>query len=226
MPVEPLPEAPGAARAVRARHGVAADDFVVGCFGLLTREKEVAVVARAVARAAVHLAGVRLLLVGPAPDRDALARLLAGVGVRARAVVAGRVPFAELGAYLEAADVVAHLRYPTARETSAALLRALAQARPTVMSDLENLAEVPAAAVVRADTADEEGAVVRAILRLAGDPAARAALGGRARAFVAEEHSPLRCRASYTAALERTAARRDPALRDRPRQWRAESETA
>ncbi|HVR70856.1 MAG TPA: glycosyltransferase [Vicinamibacteria bacterium] len=226
MPVEPLPVTHGAGAAVRARHGIGAGDLVVGCFGLLTREKEVAVVARAVARAAFHLPGVRLLLVGPAPDGDALARTLERAGVGPRATVAGHVPFAELGAHLEASDVVAHLRYPTARETSAALLRALAQGRATVMSDLENLAEVPEAAVLRADPTDEEGGVLRAILRLAAAPAARAALGARARAFVAGEHSLLRCRESYTAALERTAARHAPAPGGWPRHWRAEGETA
>src|SRR6185503_20355854 len=95
-----------------------------------------------------------------------------------------RVPQAELAAHLEACDVVAHLRYPTARETSAALLRALAQGRPTVMSDLENMAEVPADAVMRLDSADEEGDLLRALVRLAAEPRRRAALGEAARAHV------------------------------------------
>ena len=223
MPVEPLRVVPGAAAAVRARHGIPEDAFVVGCFGLLTREKQVDVVARAVARAAVHLPRVRLLLVGAAPDRDALERTLARAGVRPRTAVAGRVPFAELAGHLEAADVVAHLRYPTARETSAALLRALAQGRPTVMSDLENLSEVPTNAVVRADTTDEEGGLFRAILALAADPAARARLGVRAQAFVAAAHSPARCRQSYADALARTRARPDPSPRGWPSHWAAEA---
>ena len=220
MPIEPLASAPGAAAAVRARHGLAPDAFVVGCFGLLTREKQVGVVAQAVARAAVHLPGVRLLLVGDCPERAALDRRLERAGVAQRAVVAGRVPFAELAAYLEACDLVAHLRYPTARETSAALLRALAQGRPTVMSDLANLAEVPGDAVVRADPTDEEGELLRAILRLAGDAAARAALGARARAYVAEAHSPARCRQTYLSALRRAAGRPAPRRAEWPAHWR------
>lgn len=223
MPIEPLTVASGGAASVRARHGIAPEEFVVGCFGLLTREKQVSVVASGVARAAVHRPGIRLLLVGGTPDRDALDRALDRAGVRSRTIVAGHVPFDDLASYLEAADVVAHLRYPTARETSAALLRALAQGRPTVMSDLENLAEVPADAVVRADPADEEGALLRAILGLADRPLARARLGARARAFVAGEHSRERCRQTYTAALERTAARRDPLPGVRPRHWAREA---
>lgn len=221
MPVEPLPVVPGAAAAVRARHGIPEDAFVVGCFGLLTREKQLEVVARAVARAAIHLPRVRLLLVGAAPDGETMERTLDRAGVRPRTAVAGRVPFAEMGGHLEAADVVAHLRYPTARETSAALLRALAQGRPTVMSDLENFSEVPTDTVVRADTMDEEGALFRAILHLAAQPAARARLGARARAFVAAAHSPARCRQSYGEALALTRARPDPSPRGWPSHWAA-----
>ena len=108
------------AAALRARLGFTPDDFVVGSFGLLTPEKQIETVARAVARAAVHVPRMRLLLVGPVPDRGALSRKLEGLGVAGRTVVTGRVEFAELTAHMEAADVAVHLRYPTARETSAA----------------------------------------------------------------------------------------------------------
>jgi glycosyltransferase involved in cell wall biosynthesis len=223
MPVAPLPQGGFTAAAVRARHGIAADEVVVGCFGLLTREKQAGLVARVVARAAVHQPRLRLLLVGSVPDPAALQRALGEAGVGGRAIVAGHVPLAELAGHLEAADVVAHLRYPTARETSAALLRALAQGRPTAVSVLENFAEVPADAVVRLDPADEEGDLLRAVLRLAGSSAARAALGARARAFVREAHSPERCRESYAAALARAAARPDPVRTSLPLHWRGQA---
>src|SRR5204863_5629090 len=108
----------------------------------------------------------------------------------------------------EAADAVAHLRYPTARETSAALLRVLAQGRPTVISDLEHLADIPDDAVVRASVDDEEGELLRAILRLAEDAARRERLGTAAARFVADAHSPARCAESYAQAIE--AALRPP----------------
>ena len=75
------------------------------------------------------------------------------------------------------------------------------------MSDLEHLSDLPDDAVVRADVADEEGEVTRAILRLAESPALRARLGAAARAHVASAHSPARCRETYAAAIERTARR-------------------
>jgi glycosyltransferase involved in cell wall biosynthesis len=172
-----------------------------------------------VARAAATLPRIRLLLVGPVADPAALDRLLVRLHARERAVVAGRVPFGDIAAHIEVADLVVHLRYPTARETSAALLRVLAQGRPTVLSDLEHQADIPAEAVVRADLTDEEGEVTRAILRLASRPAERARLGAAARAFVSREHSPERCREGYERALAQARALPDPPPRAWPPHW-------
>jgi glycosyltransferase involved in cell wall biosynthesis len=204
--------------AVRA--GLGRDAFVVGCFGLLTPEKRVETVARAVARAAADVPSIALLLVGPVPDAAALSAMLSSAGVLPRTVVAGRVPLDALAAHIEAADVVAHLRYPTAGETSAALLRVLAQGRPTVVSDVANFADVPADAVVRADIADEEGEVARAILRLAASPRLRDRLGARAAAFVAARHSPARTLETYEAAIQAAVAAPIPHPADVPVHWR------
>ena len=194
---------PEAVASLRDRLSLRPADFVVGSFGLLTSEKRLDTLARAVARAAVHLPHLRLLLVGPTPDRRALGALLERHGISARTVVAGRVPLWTLPAHMEAADLVVNLRYPTARETSAALLRLLAQGRPTMISDLEHLADIPDDAVARADLADEEGDVTRAILRLSASPHERLRLSAAARRFAAREHSPARMRDAYEAAIDR-----------------------
>lgn len=221
MGVERVPVRREAVHALRERLGLRPDECVVGSFGLLTREKQAATVARAVARAESRGAAVRLMLVGPVPDPGALEALLSRLGPRRPAVVTGRVPFADLPLHIEAADVVAHLRYPTARETSAALLRVLAQGRPTVISDLEHLADIPKSAVLRADPRDEEGDLTRAILRLAADMQARDSLSRAAAAFAASEHSPARCRDGYESAIALALARPSPASRPGwPAHWR------
>jgi glycosyltransferase involved in cell wall biosynthesis len=219
MPVVATRVAPEAVASLRQRYGLRSDDLVVGCFGLMTREKGVETVARSLARATAALPRLRLLLVGQVPDRAFLARRLEALGVRAHAIVTGRVPWDELPAHIEAADIVVHLRYPTARETSAALLRVLAQGRPTIISDLEHLDEIPDDAVLRADVADEEGEVTRGILRLGERPETRARLGRAAAAFVAREHSAERCLADYEAAITLARAQPDSAPRRWPAHW-------
>jgi glycosyltransferase involved in cell wall biosynthesis len=204
---------------LRRRHGLAADDFVVGVFGLLTREKRVETVARAVARAARHLARVKLLLVGAMPEGEVLDPLLAHLGVRDRTIVTGRVAWEELSAYMTLPDVAVQLRYPTARETSGALLRLLAQGRPTIISDLAHQAEIPDDAVLRADVTDEEGEVTRAIERLAVNPALRERLSRNARAFSELEHAPARTRDAYIDAIEEAMRLPDPPARPWPAHW-------
>jgi glycosyltransferase involved in cell wall biosynthesis len=220
MPTRRVPVTAEDEAALRRAVGIPDGALVVGCYGLLTPEKRVETVARAVARAAVDHPSLRLLLVGPSPDPSALAALLDGIGVRDRTVVAGRVPLTALPAHIEAADIVVHLRYPTAGETSAALLRVLAQGRPTVVSDLANF-DVPADAAVRADVADEEGEVTRAILRLAASPALRERIGRRAASFVADRHSPSVALATYERAIAAAVAAPVPRPGGLPIHWQA-----
>ncbi len=219
MPVAPAAVSTADVAALRARLGLQPGELVVASFGLLTREKRIETVARALARAAVAVPGIRLLLAGLVPDLPALERMLERLGVRARTVVTGRVPLAELPAHMAAADIVVHLRYPTARETSAALLRVLAQGRPAIVPDLDNLDEVPPDAVVKVDVADEEGEVTRAILRLAAAPELRQRLGARALQFARAVHAPERCLESYEAALAETVRAPAPPARSWPAHW-------
>jgi glycosyltransferase involved in cell wall biosynthesis len=219
QPVSGVPVEREEVVALRRRLGIADDEVVVAAFGLLTPEKRIETVARAVARAAAWVPGLRLLLAGPVPDAHGLEAQLHRLGAAPRTVVTGRLPFEALPAHMEAADIVVHLRYPTARETSAALLRVLAQGRAVIVSDLEHQAWLPPDAVVRVDVAREETGVMREILRLARDPEARAALGLRAAAFAREEHSPDRVRSAWDDALERTRKRPFPPPRDWPAHW-------
>ncbi len=95
-------------------------------------------------RRAAYQPDVRLLLVGQA--HAALRR--AGGGARARRRRPGddrrlrRRP-RSCPAYLAASDVVLSLRWPSARETSASWLRAIAAGRPTVVTDLAQQADLP-----------------------------------------------------------------------------------
>jgi glycosyltransferase involved in cell wall biosynthesis len=179
-----------------------------------------------VARASAREPRLRLLLAGEVPERAALERQLAALGLGERAVVTGRLPHEELAAHVAAADVVAHLRWPTARETSAALLRVLAQGRPTIVSDLQHQSELPATAVRRVDPAREE-ALAEAILELAGDPSARQRLGREAAAYVRRAHAPERVLAGWEQALALTRSRPDPPPRLWPAHWpRAEASLA
>jgi glycosyltransferase involved in cell wall biosynthesis len=131
--------------------------------------------------------------------------LLERAGVATRTVVAGRLDRDDFLAAMALSDAVAHLRYPTARETSAALLRVMAQGRPVIISDLANQTEIPADAVRRVDPCDEEGDLTRATDWILRNSQAAQAMGERARRHVALEHSDHKTRESYERLLRGAA---------------------
>lgn len=210
---------PGRVEALRARLGFGPGDLVVGVFGLLTAEKRVDTVARVMARASQDRRDLRLLLVGSAPRATRLESRLRSLGIRDRCVVTGRVPFEDLPAHVEAADVVVHLRHPGGRETSGALLRVLAQGRPTIVSHLQHLGDLPDDAVRRIGLSDEEDALLHALLDLAGDPSARARLGLAAAEHARRAHGPDRVRQAWERVLARAASLPDPKDRGWPAHW-------
>jgi glycosyltransferase involved in cell wall biosynthesis len=145
--------------------------------------------------------------------------------------VAGYVETGALPAYLAASDVVLSLRWPTARETSASWLRAIAAGRPTLVTDLAQQADLPMLdprswtvvhaqatldrlepVAVSIDILDEQHSLTVALKRLTTDPALRARLGAAARAHWMAAHTVDRMASAYDEVLREAAARRDPAV--------------
>ncbi len=176
-------------------------------------------IARVVARASARHGALRLLVVGPVPRPAQLESWLHGLGIRDRCAVTGRVPLGDLPVHIEAADVVVHLRYPTGRETSAALLRVLAQGRPTIVSDLEHQADLPGDAVRRIGLSDEEDALLQALLDLAGDPSARARLGRAAAEHARRAHGPESVGRAWERVLAAVPSLPVPRARNWPAHW-------
>ena len=185
--------------------------------------KRTDVAVRALARP--ELAGTYLLVAGevsPHVDLEGLARKL---GVAERVHVLGYVPFAELEQAIAASDLCLNLRYPTAGETSASLLRILAVGRPAVVTEYAQYRDLPDDAVVKvplADARDAEGEAAAMAARLAellAAPEALRRLGEAARAHVAREHDPARAAEAIVAACRELAEASPPGpapVRERP----------
>ena len=104
--------------------------------------------------------------------------------------------------YLAAADACLCLRWPTAGETSASWLRALVAARPTIVTRLAHLADVPtldattwqpshasqAPVAISVDLLDEEEGLLRGMSALIADGELRNALSRAGRAYWWREH--------------------------------------
>ena len=117
------------------------------------------------------------MLVGDADGYDILQQQLEHYGVGDHVRVAGHIGDEAIADHLAAADACLCLRWPTAQESSASWLRCLAAARPTVLSDLAHLADIPDSIALRVDLLDEAATLAAAMRTLASDPTARERIG-------------------------------------------------
>jgi hypothetical protein len=154
----------------------------------------------------------------------------AKLGLSEYVIASGYVDDDEFGSYLAAADVCLCLRWPSAHETSAAWLRCLAAARPTVITDLAMTAGIPRIDArrwleigtrrddgsrrepicVSVDLLDEIRAIELALAHLAGDGSLRERLGRNARDWWARRHTLGHMQLDYEAAIERALGEPEP----------------
>jgi len=213
IPPEPELDREGA----RRRLALSPDCVVVGAFGFITPIKRLDVLAAALRRVWLELPQVRLVLVGESSPGVHLDEIFTGDELSGgRVVHRGYVGGDEYRDWMAATEVAVNLRYPSAGETSASLLRLLADGKCTLVSAYRQFLEIPAAAVVRIPLgADEESVLVRELAALARDPARRLRIGGAARAFVTAEHSMEAAARGFRDALERFE-RQPPGAAARP----------
>jgi len=190
------PEADEAAgRELRRRFGLPPDLPVIGSFGFQTPIKRTLSAVQALA--APGLERVHLLIVGEAAPVMDLQGEAARAGVADRVHVTGFVPFEDFEAAIAASDLCLNLRYPTAGETSASLLRVLAAGRPAIVSDFAQFADLPPEIALRVPLGDEEPEALAALLRqVLADPGRLRAMGRAAREYVRTRHAPERAAAA------------------------------
>jgi glycosyltransferase involved in cell wall biosynthesis len=213
---------------VRESLNLPADAIVFAAFGKVTAEKRVMPILNALAQLVQEGSSAHVMFVGEA---DTLASTMqaesAARGLEGRVRVTGYVPDAAIADYLGAADACLCLRWPTAQETSASWLRCLAAARPTVISDLAHLADVPDAAALRVDLLDEERSLIAAMRALTEDGRLRERIGRAGHAFWRANHTLDVMADDYRRVLPAAAADPAPDADDLPGHFLADhSETA
>lgn len=187
----PPPADPAAGRRIRERFGLPLGKPVLGSFGFQTPIKRTGAVVRALARPGLE--DVHLLVVGevsPAVDLEGEARR---AGVADRVHLTDFLPYEDFEAAIAAVDLCLNLRYPTAGETSASLLRVLALGVPAIVSDYAQFADLPHEVALRVPLGDDEVDALTAMLRdLLARPERLRAMGEAARELVRSRHDPAR----------------------------------
>ncbi|MDX1643050.1 MAG: glycosyltransferase [Thermoanaerobaculia bacterium] len=210
----PLPERVEEERgaAFRRRRGIPDDAPLLGSFGFQTPMKRPEVAIRAMARP--ELAAAHLVIAGePAPTLD-LDAVIAEAGIGGRVHVTGFLDFDEFESAIAACDLCLNLRYPSAGETSAALLRVLALGRATVVSDFAQFAELPEEVAIRVPLGEGEveSLAAAASVGLAA-PERLHHMGQAAREYVCREHEPSSAAEAIVGAATELVDRRPSAVR-------------
>jgi len=187
----PLPGAvpADAAAAWRQEKGLPADTLLLGCFGFQTPIKRTDRVIEALARP--ELAAAHLVVAGEVAPEMELEERARAAGVAERVHCLGYLPWEEFSRGIAACDLCVNLRYPTAGETSASLLRILALGRPVLVSDTAQFTDLPAEVAVRVPVGESEvESLATRVGALAGERERLAAMSEAARRWIAERHDP------------------------------------
>jgi len=194
----PLPVAPEEAR---GRLGLA-PGLILASFGLITPEKRIDTALGCLRRLVDQGIDARYLLVGsPVPHYDARQQAQS-LGVASRVEVVGRVSDEDFWLYACAADLCLNLRYPSAGETSATLLRLLAAGKPVLVTDQKQQLDLPESVVARVSLAGEAEGLYCDVMDLVRQPDCRRRLSERAREFARAEHSAEAMAEDYLRCLE------------------------
>lgn len=199
----PLPALPERA-AARARLGIAPGAFLVVSHGQVNPYKRLDVALRAFRRLAAERPDAQFLIAGgAAPGLGAtLERQIGFLGLGGRVRRLGFVAPETVNDLLAAADCCINLRYPSAGETSASLLRIMGAGLPVLVSDAGSFSELPPGCAIKIPVGRvEEPLLAEYLIALARDEALRAGLGAAARAFVEDEHSLERAATGYLRVL-------------------------
>lgn len=199
----PLPPMIDRAEA-RARLGLPQNALVFASFGHINAYKRLEAVLRAVLELRHEWPDLCYILVGSLSPHYDVASFIQRMGLEDTVTVTGYVPRPVFNDYVAATDICLNLRYPTGGETSASLLRLLGAGKPTLVSATGAFAELPPDVAAQVDPdASEEDLILAYCRLLARRPDVAAALGMRARAYVAREHSLDRAAQGYARFLAR-----------------------
>jgi glycosyltransferase involved in cell wall biosynthesis len=187
----PLPERVDVREGLDFRHRLGIPDAasVLGSLGFQTPMKRTTEVIRALVRP--ELDAVHLIVAGEvAPILD-LDRLVSDLGLGDRVHITGFLPYEAFHAAISACDLCLNLRYPTAGETSASMLRILAAGRAVIVSDYAQFRDLPETIAARVPLGDGEiEALARVVSSLLADPERRRRMGEAARDHIRSRHDP------------------------------------
>jgi len=200
----------------REIRGLYPGKFVLASFGLATPEKRIGPVLNALRELRPYYPNLLYLIVGEVAPHYDLSQEIAQLGLEDCVQVLGHAEPQRFHRLMARADVVINLRFPSAGEMSATLLRALALAKPVLISGLAQWEEIPRNAAIRIRTDSEFEDTYHKLWQLIEDPGLRLRYGKAAQSYASSQHSPAQMLDGYheliDLALEQKSSFKPPVL--------------
>lgn len=164
---------------------------VLASFGIFVPDKRLGLVLRTFKRLLQRHPDAIYLLVGGHNEHFDLPGQFRALGLEGKVRLTGWKPPAEFVKYMHAVDVALHLRYPHVGGTPYTPIRLLGMGIPTIISDIEPLAELPTDGVVRInpEQLDEAGMILAAMDYLLTHRDVARAIGENGRQYIAKNHN-------------------------------------
>jgi glycosyltransferase involved in cell wall biosynthesis len=186
----------------------ASDELVIASFGFVTPEKRVSSVLKVLQHLRWFYPKIRYMIVGRLAEHYDLIQEIKAMNLQDIVSIKGHTSSEEFHRLMNRADVIINLRYPSAREMSATLLRAMALGKPVLMSRLKHLMEIPEDAAIKIRPENEEGELFHHLWQLIEDPKLRASIGNKARMYMRMHHRPERMIEKYREFIETAVMRK------------------
>ncbi|MBI5181705.1 MAG: glycosyltransferase family 4 protein [Nitrospirae bacterium] len=170
--------------------GIATDTFIIGMFGFIEPMKQPETVIRAFHRFLQKCPNSLLLMVGEANPICRIDELLSSLDLDKKVLKKGYVSMEEFLRYMNMIDIGVNLRYPTAGETSAAVLRMLGKGKPVVVLNYRQFSELPDTCCPKVGLGENAiDELSQWFLKLAQDPDMLALMGDFAVEYIRERHN-------------------------------------
>jgi glycosyltransferase involved in cell wall biosynthesis len=166
------------------------DVTTLASFGFVTPEKRISIVLRVLHELRLFYPKIQYKIVGEIAEHYDLHKEITELHLEDVVELKGRTTKDQFHQEMKNADVVINLRYPSAREMSATLLRAMALGKPVLMSRLKHLMEIPADAAIKIRPDNEKAELFHHLWQLIEDPGLRTRIGNNARNYMQAHHRP------------------------------------
>ncbi len=199
--------------------GLSDSTFVVGSITHVNPNKRIPVVLRAMRRIVGNVPDTVLLLAGTGSDSDLMTREIEVLGLRHHVRQYGYVDDTKARVLASALDACVNLRFPTAGETSASLLRLLGAGLPVLITDVGASGRLPDGVGLKIPADEYEVEMIAEVLReLAGNAQLREAAGRAAIDYVFRNNSMINMIDGYSDVLHDVYGVRLPGVSEIPRE--------